>query len=297
MYNNDDRVLYDDDNNDELNLAHTNPETLNMDCVFDENHIMNRVIGSNRRIKIVPMENMSVIYNIYSLVRQNFLQQWRAALTVTNVRHRVSTCVAKTLRCVIDQYYTTSYGKSYFDKIELISCDNRLFNRHKEWIMPATDTDKFSSRLLYLLIDRAEIERFIAYYLYVYSKSGVSVSVEFDTVCDKVKSMKRKKPTTYLNGSINKPEKQKEKPDDDDNNDNHSTIFYFTLMCIDKTLSILNNMIMNSGGVPRKIYATSDKRTVRTSIIDILDTVSVVAADRKKHDEPGNNRGELVIYK
>lgn len=296
-----------DDTHVSLNRAHSNPESLHVDCAFDDGHsVRNAIIGSNRKIRVVPVENLNVIYNIYTMVRRNFLKCWRPVLTDTGIPQKISTCLSVTLKMSIAEYYNTTYGLNYFDKIELTSCDNRLFTRCREWVMPATDITDTGGRVLYLLIDRAEIDRFVTYYLYVYMKSGARVSVEFDTVCDKVKSVKRKLPVTYLNGSVKTLREKTStprnlQPDDGAQSqqyDYYSIAFYFTLLCVDKTISIINSMIMCSGGLPRNVHNAPDKKTIKTSILDTLDAATIsthFAPEQRAPAGAGSNGGVITL--
>lgn len=316
---------------EKLNKNHSSPESLYVDCVFDDVSVKNMIIGSNRKIKVVPVENLSIIYNIYSTVRANFIKCWRTILSrpAIEIKLKISTCLTMTLKMTIQEYYKTNYGQNYFEIVEFISCNNKLFTQCQEWVMPATDITETGGRKLYLLVDRFEIERFITYYLYVYLKSGSRISIEFDTVCDKIKNLKRKLPGTYLDGTVQsmisktttktfKTEEIGVAGDQEADLEQHnSVVFYFTLLCIDKTISIINNMIICSGSVPRNIYTSTagkeHKKTIRTSILDTLDVVTIsvdpsltvngkftdlniIAEDTNKIDSRDPNRG-ISIYK
>lgn len=317
---------------DKLNKNHSNPESLYVDCVFDDASVKNMIVGSNRKIKVVPVENLGIIYSIYSIVRANFIKCWNAILSrpAIEIKSKISTCLTMTLKMTIQEYYKTNYGQNYFEIVEFISCNNKLFTQCREWVMPATDTTDAGGRKLYLLVDRSEIERFITYYLYVYLKSGSRVSIEFDTVCDKIKNLKRKLPGTYLNGTVQSliskttTKTSRAGVDSGDSEDreadleqHNSVVFYFTLLCVDKTISIINNMIICPGNVPRNIYISAGgkehKKTIRTSILDTLDVVTisvdpslsengkftnlnVIAEDTNKIDSRDPDQG-ISVYK
>lgn len=91
--------------------------------------LLNKVVGFNRRIRVIPVENMSMIYVIYNMVRSNFVQCWDACERTDAVRNKISTCVSATAVRCIAEYYGTSAGRVYFDEIRVLSCNDRLFAR------------------------------------------------------------------------------------------------------------------------------------------------------------------------
>lgn len=290
-------------------------ETMNMNCVIDAEHVHKKIIGSNRRVRIVPIENLSVIHLIYNMVRSNFIMCWNSCEQIPTQRNKISSCITATAVRCIREYYKTSFGLLYFDEIQVLSCNDRLFTRHREWMMPVTDIVDETKRMLYLMVDSTEIERFMTYYLHVYLKSGVSVRVEFDDICDAVKNLKRKKYQAYLNRDGNCISKLIEK-DTASTVDEFKTepsiqtiVFYFCLLCVDKTISILNNMIIRSGGMPRSFHTSvgpsTDKKSLRTSILDILDSVTISASIestcgvpmRMLSDDKQVDKREITVYK
>lgn len=308
-----------------VDILHTIAETYKLDYVENPEDIANKLFGSNRRVKIVPVENLGIIYNIWYMVRKYFLRVWPTCCNNTDDPSAISTCIISTLKLCIDEHYRTSYGRSYFDTVKYVSCNDRLFVRHREWIMPATDVNLNSGeKILYVLMDCTEIERFITYYWYIYGKSGTTVNVEFDSVCDKIKNVSKKLPRAYLmnllpNNISNssscqnaRTEMDAERDDIDsviysnndlDNidsiNDAHlhtakgtniinidSVIFTFTLLCVDKTISLINNMMIRSGGVARTFMkphgadtTINNKNQISTCIIDTLDSIHVTDAE------------------
>lgn len=282
---------------------HSNNQIINLPIKYtNDPHAINKTIGVNKKIRLIPSSNNNLIYDIYSLVRKQFLK----FNVVTNQNCSLSTSdwssiVLKTvINSLADYYHSDIALRGYFDEIIPISCNGKLFCEHHEWIMPVfhtqctaeenTDTQKY----LYLLIDITEIEKFFTYYIYAYKTTTIKFDVEFSDIdinndkrkCQKIKSFLVKKNDTIIDiptfkisstdckNQINNTEKSTETIKE---YDIHNFMFGFTLLCVDKILAITNNMLIQTGKNNTKNYK------LNTSIIEILGEIEITLNKKKSH--------------
>lgn len=271
---------------------------------------------------MIPSSNNNLIYDTYSLIRKQFLKfdevTYRScSLSTTDW----SSIVLKTvINSFTDYCHSEIALRGYFDEIILVSCNGKLFREHHEWIMPVFHTrctaedNTAKQKYLYLLIDVTEIERFFTYYIYAYQTTAIKFNVKFSDVdvnddkreCQKMKSFLVKKNDTIIDvptfktpsfdctkqQQINNAEESTETMKECDV---HNFMFGFTLLCVDKTLAIANNMLIKIGRINVKNKAYESNTNLHTSIIEILGKIEIILNRRKSHNNTTRSMGVVTF--
>lgn len=300
-----------DDNEIYVNRFDGDDKIINLPIKYSkDSEVINKTIGNNKKIRLLTTSNNNIIYDMYSLVRKNFLRF--EASTDYNCSLSMDEWANITLKTIInsitDYYYSDIACRGYFDEIIPVSCDGKLFREHREWIMPVFHTefmDKNSNRdykYLYVLIDKIEIERFFIYYIYAYKTKTIKVDVEFANkdMHDKIDNRKTKSFLENVNDvpvfRMFKEFADGEKTDNnsDVNGDEgaiHNFMFGFTLLCVDKVIAITNGMLKHSG----KIKIGNNSEQTRSSIIEILGDVEIVFNKKKFRDNTTCSNGVVTF--